>query len=356
MKSQNILPDEKPLAIDYQTPNPVHRRRIFLYVAGAIGVLVAVVAHGPIVSIFRGVDKPPQRPEVKLPTVPSSTAAVRTLATQRIEPHLDWADHESQRVVADHIKAVDDFFTDAKKGTPGFAKEVLGWSSKWRLVVDKLPYTRTDRHALFLKRTFNERIFPPERLTTVLHQVVKNYVASLNGIENQMLVKMRLDVKDLPPDALPAFGDEAKLRVAFERAMAEATERVRADLKADISREATSLVVGEVLTMVAVRLGVSTGILVAGTSSSWATFGIGFVVAVIVDQIVSWVWDWWRDPVGDLTTKMNNKLDEIHRLIVDGDSQAPGLRARLEELSKKRAALRRAAVMELLQPTEGGKR
>ncbi len=105
--------------------------------------------------------------------------------------------------------------------------------------------------------------------------------------------------------------------------------------------------------MVIVSLSVSAGILGVGTASSAETLGIGLVVSLLVDQIVSWVWDWWRDPVGDLTVKMNEKLDQIHGLIVNGVGISPGLRQRLEELSKKRAALRRAAISGLLQPPTG---
>jgi hypothetical protein len=104
-----------------------------------------------------------------------------------------------------------------------------------------------------------------------------------------------------------------------------------------------------VLTQVAVRLGVSAGILGAGASTSWATFGAGLVVGLIVDQLVSWIWDWWADPRGSLATELNAKLDSLHALIVDGDAQTPGLRTALGEFARHRAELRRAAVLDLLQ-------
>ena len=161
---------------------------------------------------------------------------------------------------------------------------------------------------------------------------------------------LEVRVFDLEPAALPAFTDPSTLQAAFEDAMRVALDRTRADLRADVTREAVSLVAGEVLTMVAVRLGVSGGILAAGAGSSWATFGVGLVVAVIVDQVVSWVWDWWRDPEGDVSRKMNDKLDEIRTLIVEGDGAArPGLRQRLDDLATNRDKLRRAAMAEMIE-------
>jgi hypothetical protein len=352
-------PNSKPV-IDY--PSRPGRRWWAVYVIGGVAAAVAVIARGPIVSLFETPDAaapavlklPATKPAASPPVQAGpSIEEIRQLAAQRAGPVLDQADRESQAAVAEHLRAVDDFFAQAKRGTPGFAKAVLGWGSKWRLVADKLPFTRTDRHAEFLRKAFHDRLFTPEALTKVMEQTVKGYGDSVGGIENRMLVRLRSDVGDLPPAMFPAFGDDAQLRAAFDRALAQATERVGADLKADVGRETMSLVAGEVMTMVAVRLGVSAGILSAGAGSSWATFGIGAVVGLVVDQAVTWVWNWWRDPVGDLSTKMNAKLDEIRTLIVEGDGRgAPGLRARLEVVSRDRAKVRRAAILKLIQSPE----
>lgn len=334
------------------------------YLLAGVAAAVAVLARGPIVSLFDKPDPivpavlnlPATAPATQPPPPPGPTAEnVRRIASNRAGPVLDAADREGQAAVAEHVRAIDDFFAQAKRGTPGFSKAVLGWSSKWRLVSDKLPFTRTDRHAIFLRKTFHDRLFTPEALTKVVEQTVKGYSGSVAGIENRMLVKLRADVSDLPPAMLPGFDDDAALRAAFERALAQATQRIGADLKADVGRETTSLVAGEVMTLVAVRLGVSAGILTAGAGSSWATFGVGAVVGLVVDQAVTWVWNWWRDPVGDLSTKMNAKLDEIRTLIVEGDGKQPGLRGRLEAVARDRAAVRRAAVLRMIQSPEEAK-
>jgi hypothetical protein len=97
------------------------------------------------------------------------------------------------------------------------------------------------------------------------------------------------------------------------------------------------------------KLGVSAGILGTGTASSCATFGIGIVVAVIVDEIVSRVWDWYADPKGNLTTALDAKLDELHGLIVDGSEGVTGLRARLRQFAKQRSVVRQKVVADVLQ-------
>jgi hypothetical protein len=323
-------------------------------------VAAGVLGRGAIVELFtsRSSTAAPAV-VVQLPPIPPQVAAgasgrlLRQQALQRAQAGLDWADAQTRSSADEHLRAIDRFFDEVKGRTPRFAEQILGWSSKWRLVSDKLPFTRTDRHARFLDKTFRDELFSPEQLTDAIDGVIRDYTDAVAGIENRMLVRIRADVGDLEPAALPpAFADETKLRAAFDEAMHAALDRTRADLRADVTREAVSLVAGEVLTMVAVRLGVSGGILAAGAGSSWATFGVGLVVAVIVDQIVTWVWEWWRDPQGDVTRTMNTKLDEIRRLIVEGDgAAAPGLRQRLDELATRRDTVRRAAMAEMI---EGG--
>jgi hypothetical protein len=116
-----------------------------------------------------------------------------------------------------------------------------------------------------------------------------------------------------------------------------------------VATQVVSLITGEVLTQVATRLGVSAGILGTGAASSWATFGIGLVVGIIVDQIVAWVWDWYADPTGTLAGQLGTRLDGVNRLIVDGSDDVQGLRSRLEAYAEQRAAMRETALLAILQ-------
>lgn len=272
----------------------------------------------------------------------------RAAALSRARPVLDWADRETLKSVDQSVGILDRFFADAKGRSGVFARESLSWGSKWRLVADKLPFTRTDRHEEFLKAQFNECLFTPQQMQQAVEQVVASFADSAAGIENQMLVRLRADIAGLPEANLPIFREGGRLREAFDAAIAEAAGSAGSELKGNVSREVITSVVAEVLTQVAVRLGVSAGILGVGAASSWATLGIGAVVGLIVDQIVSWAWDRLYDPVEELTGKIDRKLDEVRVLIIHGDGMSPGLKPRLEDLAAKRSALRRRAVMELL--------
>ena len=164
-----------------------------------------------------------------------------------------------------------------------------------------------------------------------------------------MLVRIRADVADYPSAYLIVQIDASKLRASYDEAISRAIEKTGSSLRIDIATELVSVITGQVLTQVAVRLGVSAGILGTGAASSWATLGIGFVVGLIVDQIISWVWDWYADPKGSLSAELDTKLDEIYRLIVDGSADVQGLRVRLRKYAEERATLRSQAVLMLLR-------
>ena len=266
-----------------------------------VAVVLGVFLREPLVSIFKRPPEPDPPPIVKLPPAKASPDASRRIGIDRVKKTLEWADDEGKKSIDEHLRSIDVFFAETKTRTPGFAAAILSWGSKWRLMFDKVPYTKGDRHAIFLRETFNSHLFTPEQLTQVLQQVTKNYIDAETGVENLMLIKIREDVSDLPPALFPVCETMDAIKVAYQGMLVEQSGRVSAELKADLTTQAVSAVVGEVVTMVAIKLGVSAGILAVGAGSSPETVGIGLVVGLAVDQVVSWIYNWWWDPIGDVT-------------------------------------------------------
>lgn len=271
-----------------------------------------------------------------------------------VRPHLRWADQASREALTEHLESLDALFAQARRNTPRFAERALSWGSKWRFVVDRIPGTRGDRHQRFLRESFGQYLFKPEQLEAAVRQAIQGYLDHLQSIESQMLVRIRADLDDFPASAAPLPTDPAQLQVAFDRAVARAAAATGSSLRADLAGELVSTIAGEVLAQVAVRLGVSAGILGAGAATSWASFGVGLVVAAIVDQLVTWIWHRIADPVANLAAELNGKLAELRRLIVAGSPSTMGLRDRLLQCARQRAALRERAVFDLLRQAEGG--
>ena len=315
-----------------------------LFAAGILGVLVGLLVPP---AALESVD---DRPILPAPAIaPISGRPAAPSPEEIIRPHLVWAERRSEEVLTEHLRLIDDFFVMAKKGTPEFADRALSFTSKWRLVVDHVPLTRGGRHEKFLRLQFEQHVFRPSQLGGTVEQVVAGYLAQVRSIEGEMLVELRADVADFPETYVVAELDEACWRARYDDALFDTLAATGSDLRSDVAGQVVSLIAGEVLTQVATRLGVSAGILGTGAASSWATFGIGVVVGLIVDQIVAWVWDWYADPTGTLVRQLNSRLDHLNRLIVDGADDVQGLRARLKACAAQRAAIREAALLAILQ-------
>jgi hypothetical protein len=313
----------------------------------SLGLSLAIVC-GAVLAVWWG------WPATPTPfRAPSSTADTRREAVARTQKSLAWAERKASRALDGNLVPLNDFFADVKQRTPDFADDVLGWGSKWRFVADKTPFTKGGRHAAFLRRAFEQHLFKPDELRRAIEQAVRGYGDDLTAIENRMLVRISEDLNDLPAAELPEFAGHETLLAAYEAALERAMERVGDDVTADVATQIVSLVAGEALTQVAARWGVSAGILGVGAGSSWATLGAGVVIGLIADQLVSWIWDWWADPRGSLAAELNEKLDDLHELIVDGGDQTGGVRAALVQFAVRRAKLRRAAVLGMLGRGEG---
>ena len=73
------------------------------------------------------------------------------------------------------------------------------------------------------------------------------------------------------------------------------------------------------------QAGVSAGILGTGAASGWVTLGIGVIVGLVIDQIVSAIWSRWSDPSKNIEEELNYQLKVMQRVICYGDEKTKGL-------------------------------
>ncbi|MBW3538824.1 MAG: hypothetical protein KY476_01000 [Planctomycetes bacterium] len=325
-------------------------KKRWLLIAASCGVVLSLLA--PLALRERFSSDGSLAPQlVTNPSPPKGKQAPP--AEELAKPHLDWARKESERIIDDHLLGVDAFFAHSKKNTRAFAKEVLSWSSKWQLIVDQLPFGGGNGHQRFIYRKF-EQYFKLSQLDRTVERAIKGYLQSVRSVEGKMLVELRADAADFPTAFVLADIDNRKVQSVYDAVISRAIDASGTDLRADIATGLASVIAGELVAQVAVRLGVSAGILGTGAASGWATLGVGAIVGLIVDQLVSWIWDRCADPTGNLARDVDKKLNELHRLIVDGSDDVHGLRSRLQEFARERASRRHQAVLSLLEPPTGG--
>jgi uncharacterized membrane-anchored protein YhcB (DUF1043 family) len=94
-------------------------------------------------------------------------------------------------------------------------------------------------------------------------------------------------------------------------------------------------------------MGVSAGIIGAGAASGWATFGVGVVAGVVIDQIVSHVWAFVNDPEKELTYQVQRQIDSLQSLLCNGDDQVTGLSQHFHRIGEERSRLRIIAIENL---------
>jgi hypothetical protein len=255
---------------------------------------------------------------------------VRLEAWNKVTPRLRQTDAETRMAVNPSTVQVKQFFAERKKYARDFATEALSLSGKWEYVKG---IVSDGSHERYLGECFERNIFRSEELRALIESAVSRYVSEIQGQENQLLVAIRADLEGSEltgPKYLPALGSEADFRREYEAMLERVIPILTKDMGISVGREVVSWVGGEIATKVlveigaslATKLGISGGILGAGAYSGVATFGVTLVAAILVDMALDFVIrQAGYDPEGAIAAKVIDSLDQLERLILDGDTK-----------------------------------
>jgi hypothetical protein len=194
-----------------------------------------------------------------------------------------------------------------------------------------------DRHHIFLKDAFDQSFISEARLQKEVKAVIDGYVQAERDIEDQLLVKLRRDLADLPEGIHIATLDQKRIRAAIAHAVNDASAHATSNLKVEVTRELATMVIGELLTQALLR-SVLRGTLACSGVMSW---GVGLGACLAVDEALGWARDRWCDPKGKLTEAITHRLDELRLLVIEGKPETPGLGHRLGDLARQRSVQRR---------------
>lgn len=316
-----------------------------LWIAGVACAILALIAY--VWSRSETQAPAARHSEPAQATTSTSTNTDKRALKQLVEKHLCWAESEVQSLNSTGHKSIEVLFGKAFENVPSYSESILGWKSKWNLILDKLPGNDKDRHEQFLKQQFEQKIFSPQQLETAVNQAVRERLIQIRDIENQMLIRLRADIEGLPELAQIDSQKASEFEGRLQSALAQASEVVSEDLSSTIESQLVSLLAGEVMTQVAIRLSVSAGILSTGAASGWATLGIGLVAGIVIDQIVTRIWDWWSEPEAELSFQISNQLTLVHDLICKGESGSEGLNGRFENWNAQRNEIRRQTILRI---------
>jgi hypothetical protein len=299
---------------------PSRRRGWRTQVLIALGTLAGIAAYNAIKSLPA--------------SSPRHYAPARLEAWEKIAPRLHAADLAGQEAANRHRERVLAFFAERKQNSRDFGEAVLSLGGKWAFVKSKLPFTDSDGHREFLRQRFGQIVLSGPELQELIQTVVAGYISELTGIENDLLVQIRADLSD---SELARVETGAIMRTdeAFKREFAKSLDQVAAvvghDVVVQVGRDTVNWVGADIATNITIslgtalaeRLGISGGILGSGAASGVATLGIGLAASVVIDAVLDQVLKaCGHDPAGDIAAKVDEALDLLQAMLLDGDPQA----------------------------------
>jgi hypothetical protein len=142
-------------------------------------------------------------------------------------------------------------------------------------------------------------------------------------------------------EAIPVVASNDEFAREFARLLQSVVSDVQLELGVTISETVASLVAADIAvlivqqvgTAIAAQLGVDAGILGAGAGASWATLGVSVVAAIVADIALDWLIKVaGYDPAEKVSATVQNALDRLRGLLVDGDSQSAELYRIVKEI------------------------
>jgi hypothetical protein len=276
------------------------------------------------------------------PPAVASSIDVGRLARARAQAALHAAAAQSHRAVAATLTELDDLFAQQRRRLPELAGELLGLSAQWRYLADRLPLGAGGRQAAFAREALRGTPFDQSFLNAALAGAVTRYLEAERAIDDAVLVRLRLDLADLPAPTAIALPDRlGPPGTDLAGVLVDATASARVEL----GHELAALAIGEVLAAAALRLGASVGLLGAGEISAATTFGVGLAAGLAAERAIAWG---WGDPRDELASRLGAALDRLKQRLLDGTPGVPGFRVLLGRSAHEWIARRQDIVLQAI--------
>ena len=255
---------------------------------------------------------------------------VRLAAWNQVQPRIQQTDEATKNEASQSSQQIREFFAERKKNARHFAEDMLCLSSKWAYVKGMWS---SGSHESYLQECFRRNLFSPDELKGLIESAVSRYVSEIQGRENQLLVDIRADLEGselAAPQYLPSLISDAEFKQQYDAMLQQVVPLLAKEMGVSVTREiiswAGSEIAAELLMEIGVslatELGVSSGIIAAGASSSVVTFGVGLAAAFLVDMALDTIMrQAGYDPEGEIAAKVCETLDHIERIILEGEKK-----------------------------------
>ncbi|AWM40136.1 hypothetical protein GobsT_14330 [Gemmata obscuriglobus] len=262
------------------------------------------------------------------------------------------ADEKCEAAIEPRLRSVSEVLAKGRKGAKPFAEDALSMRGKWNALVGLFDGRS---HKEYVTDAFTRHVFSSDELRAAIEGAVRGYLLDIEGIEAEMLVRLRADLAT-GGAGLPHLGTDEAFAQEYQRLLTAVATDLQTDLGLDVARlvagEVVSRVASQALTAAATQMGIS--LTVMGSSTA-ATLGVGAVVGIIADYIVGLVLEaLGYDAAGEVQNRVEASLNKVQTALLQEHSFLPWektgtLRVRLQQLHESRSQVRRAAVYEYLK-------
>lgn len=254
--------------------------------------------------------------------------------------HIEKVGTENEVSAIKAIKEVESMFESMRENVPATVGELYSLKSKFKyigkLIADEWPWSvKKDRLSEMVEGIFEKHLGSDKSLKKKLESIEKNYARSLTANKNNLLLDLEFDV-DVDNQNSTEINKENFVKL-FDKQLAEFAGPM---VGFSLGGEFTSLVVGEVVTIVVINIVTRAGAYVIGGAT---TLGIGILVGVGIDLIVT------KCAKDMMVKKLNVAINEIEKVVLNGTEEYPGLVTRLNQISKNMTQVEEKAVIKSLK-------
>lgn len=267
-----------------------------------------------------------------------------------VRPHVEarvaTAAERNERAARHAEEEMRAIFAEMRNNVPRFVEEITGIRTKcvmvWKGAKDLWPWQK-DRARVrrMVEEKWNKCMLSPQDMKDRMEDILAGYGKALRAERNRLMVDVGEIMKDVNVQGKRTGVDVRRVcEEQFERALRPMLlKSLGSEVVSLVASEAAGVVMVNVVSVVMTRA----GMLAAGGLSGAATFGIGLVVGLIVDWIISEYAD------AKMRQELIAQLTEMERLVMEGDGHGGmGMVAVLNGMAEAVSAAEREAVRKVV--------
>ena len=267
-----------------------------------------------------------------------------------IEPVIIEADKRNRESAQRCVETLKESFNGYRNGIKPFCIEINTWGTRLG-VIRRMPgdwwYEKTDVDD-FINQKFARYLFTDEKLTEDIESALTQFRNEVRNNQSEMLAEVRLSISESELTSVPPVEPQDFITDMAKEIQDFGADSARATLVKGITVKVASAAGGAagefLLSQLIVELSAMTG--TATTAAGGATAGgavagggggslggpVGAAAGIAVGLVIGGVIDWWMSSKFEtqMTEKLNQLIDEISDLSINGSSERPGLKPGLE--------------------------